>query len=116
MVSETDVEQYNSKIPAVNKDIDIYNLEIEKYILTNERGIECNIELINNGKSKATNIYVDIEFPNDIQIVEGSIEDLEVPSKPKLPKNPVKEAERKYNMPFDMAQYAGCLESQDHLE
>lgn len=107
LVSETDVEQYNSKIPEVNKDIDSYNLEIEKYTLTKEQGIECNIELTNNGKSKATNIYVDIEFPQDILIVEGSMEDLEVPSKPKLPKNPVKEAERKYNTPFDMTRYAG---------
>ena len=30
-----------------------------------------------------------------------------MPSKPKLPKNPVKSAERKYNKPFDVAQYAG---------
>ncbi|MGE7988546.1 hypothetical protein [Lysinibacillus fusiformis] len=41
--------------------------------------------------------------------LHGSIEDLEVPSTPKLPKNPVKEAERKYNTPFDMTQYAGMF-------
>lgn len=107
MVSETEVEQYNLEIPTVNTDIDFYNLELENYTLAKECGIECNIELINKGKSKATNIYVDIEFPNDIKIVEGSLEDLIVPSKPKLPKNPVKAAERKYNKPFDVAQYAG---------
>lgn len=92
-VSAQDVEQYNNSIPS-QQDLDDYNKECERFYKIKNYSSALVIEVANNGSAKASNIYVDIEFPEGILIYEIG----EKHSEPKnpIPINPIKRAQTEY--------------------
>lgn len=109
LITDEEVENYNSLFEAANEEINEYNLTIENYRKSQELGLECSINLSNQGNCKATNIYVDIEFPKEIQIIEGGLDSLSIPTTPQLPKNPIEVAKRKIKKraPMDYSSLLG---------
>lgn len=95
-VVKADIETYNSLVAESNLKIETYNSELEKYKRAIDIGIEYQITLCNEGKAKATNIFVDMYFPEEVDLIEGGIDGLKEPELPDLPKNPLEEAEAKY--------------------
>lgn len=95
LISDGEIEEYNSLIEETNEKIVEYNIQIEEFVRAQEFGVECEISIYNGGKAKATNIFVDIEFPEEVKVIEGGIGDLTSPKTPKIPKNPIKVAESK---------------------
>ena len=90
------IEKYNSLVVESNRKIEKYNSELETYKRAIETGIEYQITLFNEGKAKATNIFVDMYFPEEVDVIEGGIGGLTAPEIPEIPKDPLQEAEAKY--------------------
>lgn len=92
-VSAQDIEKYNSSIPN-QQDLDDYNKECERFYKIKNYSSALVIEVANSGSFKANNIYVDIEFPEEVLIYEIG----EKHSEPKnpIPINPIKRAQNKY--------------------
>ncbi|MFA5597591.1 MAG: DUF4062 domain-containing protein [Pusillimonas sp.] len=92
-VSEQDIEKYNNSIPS-QQDLEDYNKECERLYKIKKYSSALVIEVANKGSAKANNVYVDIEFPEDILIYETG----EKHSEPKnpIPINPIKLAQTKY--------------------
>lgn len=90
------IEKHNSLVDETNIKIEKYNGELERYKRAINTGIEYEITLCNNGKAKATNIFADLYFPEQVELIEGGIESLFEPEIPELPLDPLKTAEAKY--------------------
>jgi len=92
-VSEQDIEKYNISIPS-QQDLDDYNQECERFYKIKNYSSALVIEVSNSGSAKANNIFVDIEFPEEVLIYEIG----EKHSEPKnpIPFSPIKLAQNKY--------------------
>lgn len=90
-----DIESYNQSLPSKEK-IDEYNWQRELYFRIKGTSISLQIDIENLGVSKANEIYIDIDFPKEILVMEEyDIKELELPDSP-IPKNPLRVAEEKY--------------------
>lgn len=77
------------------EDFDEYKKKFEAYLRQKFSDKKLQLTIINNGTNKATEIYVDIEFPAEVKLVdENEIEDLEAPQG--FPENPINLAEQEY--------------------
>lgn len=92
-ITDEEIEEYNKNIPNKNI-VDNYNKESEKYYKIKNCSLDLLLEICNEGTIKANNIYIDIEFPNEIIIFE-SHDKFELPENP-LPYSPLKRAEAQY--------------------
>lgn len=92
-VSEQDIEKYNNFIPS-QQDLEDYNKKCETLYKIKNYSSALVIDVANNGSAKASNVYVDIEFPEGILIYETGEKHSE-PKKP-IPINPIKRAQAKY--------------------
>jgi cell division septum initiation protein DivIVA len=94
-VTKGDIEKYNSALPKKDE-IDKYIKEMILYKRINETGLDFNLSVINNGTVKATNVYIDITFPEELKIM--SKWDIRQYKKPNvdIPKNPIIEAYNKH--------------------
>ncbi|MGE6515267.1 DUF4062 domain-containing protein [Lysinibacillus sphaericus] len=95
-IAKESIKEHNSLVDETNIKIEKYNGELERYKRAINTGIEYEITLCNNGKAKATNIFVDMYFPEEVEVIEGGIDDLTEPEVPELPKDPLQVAEEKY--------------------
>ncbi|MEI7000353.1 hypothetical protein ACOQJ6_33345, partial [Klebsiella pneumoniae] len=69
-ISEDDIEKYNREIPSQNELFN-YNKEIERFYKINNYSSALEILVSNIGSIKATNVYIDIEFPDAFLIYEN---------------------------------------------
>ena len=90
-----EIERYNQSLPS-NEEIDDYNCQREMYFRIKGASIDFQIDIENLGISKANEIYIDIEFPKEVLVMEKhDVKDLEFPDNP-IPKNPLRIAEEKF--------------------
>lgn len=92
-VSEQDIEKYNISIPS-QQDLDDYNQECERFYKIKNYSSALAIKVSNSGSAKANNIFVDIEFPEEVLIYEIG-EKYSEPKNP-IPFSPIKLAQNKY--------------------
>lgn len=95
-IAKESIKEHNSLVDETNIKIEKYNGELERYKRAIDTGIEYEITLCNNGKAKATNIFVDMYFPEEVEVIEGGIDDLTEPEVPELRKDLLQVAEEKY--------------------
>ncbi|MEK4499912.1 hypothetical protein [Bacillus sp. FSL R12-0069] len=83
-------------MPSI-QEIDKFNQEAEYYTRLSNTGISLSFDVYNFGSAKANEIYIDMDFPEEIKIIKkDEIEDLEFPDAPKMPENPIEVAEKEY--------------------
>ncbi|MGE7694371.1 DUF4062 domain-containing protein [Lysinibacillus sp. NPDC094177] len=95
-ITKESIDKHNLLVEENNVKIEDYNRELESYKRAKDMGTEYEITLCNDGKAKATNIFVDMYFPEEVKVIEGGIDDLTKPEIPELPKDPLQVAEEKY--------------------
>lgn len=96
-VTEEDINNYNRSLPP-KEERDKYIKEKIEYLRIKKSGKDIDIKVSNDGSIKANNIYIDIEFPKEIKVVEtNKIDDLKEPKKLEMPINPIKRAEKEYS-------------------
>jgi hypothetical protein len=96
-VTEEDVNNYNKSLPP-KEERDRYIKEKIEYLRIKNSGKDIDIKVSNDGSIKANNIYIDIEFPKEIKVVEtDKIDDFKEPKKLEMPVNPIKRAEKEYS-------------------
>ncbi|MCS4403693.1 DUF4062 domain-containing protein, partial [Klebsiella pneumoniae] len=93
-ISEDDIEKYNREIPSQNELFN-YNKEIERFYKINNYSSALEILVSNIGSIKATNVYIDIEFPDAFLIYEND-DTFSEPESP-LPVNPIIRAKSEYS-------------------
>jgi hypothetical protein len=94
-VSESDIEKYNRGLPSAEK-IDAFNKKLEFYWRIKETSLPISLTIINNGKTKAREVFVDIRFPRELLVLEK--EDANTHKFPEIPfpENPIHKAEERY--------------------
>lgn len=91
----SELENYNQSLPSKDE-IDEYNWQREMYFRIKGTSIGLQIDIENLGVSKANEIYIDIDFPKEILVMDKyDIKDFEHPDSP-IPKNPLIIAEEEY--------------------
>lgn len=94
LVSDKAIQTYNEALPneAV---INQYVNSMAEYNRIRKGGVAFIIQIENIGTSKATDVRVSIEFPEEFLIYEVSdLDDIKEPPMPAMPKNPIYEAEK----------------------
>lgn len=96
-VTEEDINNYNKSLPPMEERNGYIKEKIE-YLRIKNSGKDIDIKVSNDGSIKANNIYIDIEFPKEIKVIEtDKIDDLKEPEKLEMPVNPIKRAEKEYS-------------------
>ncbi len=100
-ISEEEIKEFNNSIPT-QSEVDEYNKEYERHYKIKNYASEFSIRVSNTGTTKANNIFIDIEFPDEVLV-------LEIDQKNKKPENPtpyspIKRAENKYNVALQESQ------------
>jgi len=91
----SEIDKYNQSLPS-KEDVDEFNFLREIYFRIKGTSISIQIGIENLGVSKANEIYIDVSFPKEVLVMDKyDIKEFEHPESP-IPKNPIKEAERKY--------------------
>jgi len=92
-ISENEIELYNKAVEENAEEIEKYKLEYSIYDNIKNNSLELDISVSNVGKSKASDVYIDINFPKEVIIYEkGDYNALVRPLPPHLPENPVEKA------------------------
>ena len=92
LVTQEIIDDYNSKLPN-KKVIDEYDDRMRIYNEIRKNGQCLDFIISNDGTAKATDINITLEFPKSFIVLKRSeAENLSVPEKPKMPKNPIDEA------------------------
>lgn len=96
-VTEEEINDYNKSLPP-KEERDRYVKEKIEYLRIKDSGKDIATKVSNDGSIKANNIYIDIEFPKEIKVVEtDKIDDLKEPEKLEMTVNPIKKAEKEYS-------------------
>lgn len=95
-VSKEELEDYNENLPDEG-DVKKYNYLNYRYRSVKENGVVLGINIVNSGNVKATDINVDIDAPETVIVKEkADAIDMASPERPKMAKNPIEEAKKKY--------------------
>lgn len=95
-VNNDEIISYNSFINSNREIVDEYNKELEERNHINCNKNDVSITLINQGKSIANKIYVDIQFPTEILVMHGE-KFIEMPKPIEfLPRHPQSSAIMRY--------------------
>ncbi|MFZ3590533.1 hypothetical protein ACOI1C_15095 [Bacillus sp. DJP31] len=94
-IDQKELNEYNSNLIDEIEKVKNYNQEIKIYIRVTEMGVPFKIELSNTGKAIANNVYVEVTFPNEIEVIEAKIEDFTKPRVPRVNEKPSKERRNK---------------------
>lgn len=92
-VSEDELKKYNNNIPS-QSEIDSYNDARERFYKIENYSVPLVIEVSNEGTVKANNLYIDIEFPDEIFVYEKDTE-FDEPKNP-IPFSPIARAKSRY--------------------
>ena len=94
-VSFEDIEKYNNALPTID-DIERYYLEMRRYTELKENGYLLDFIVSNDGTAKATNVSIDLEFPEQFIVMKKrSADGYPRPERPAIPENPITEAENR---------------------
>lgn len=93
-ISKEDINKYNDTLPSQNE-LDKYNDESEKIYKIKNYSSPLVIEISNRGSAKANNLFIDIEFPDELFVYKNN-EEFSNPKSP-IPLNPINGAQTKYN-------------------
>jgi hypothetical protein len=94
-LSSPELESYNQSLPS-NDEVDEYNWNKEIFFRIKGTSTDLKIDIENLGISKANEVFIDIEFPNEILVMHKyDIDDFKHPDSP-IPENPLRKAEKKY--------------------
>lgn len=92
LVTEQDLQAYNDELPT-QEEITEYNDRNSLYENAQKNAHCFRLAITNNGHGKANNVYIDLQFPNELLAYYNyDIEDIEKPEKVNLPENPVQKA------------------------
>lgn len=92
-ISEKEIEIYNTAIKEAAEEIEKYKTEYSIYDNIKNNSLELLILVLNTGKSKASDVYIDINFPKEVIIYEkGDFNSLPKPLPPHVPENPIEKA------------------------
>lgn len=101
IICDKDIDDYNSTIPKEIDDVKEYNKKLDLFEKVSSTGLEFQITLINKGSIKANNIYVDLEFPSSVTVLDGVKSNYSQPTVPSLKLNPLKRAKKLYDNGVD---------------
>lgn len=94
-ISDESIIKYNDSLPT-KEELDSYNTRISYFNMVQKSYCDLSIAIENNGKRKATEVYVEIDFPEDILLLRKDVlTDMKAPKNP-MPKDIIKIAEEKY--------------------
>ncbi|CCJ78895.1 DUF4062 domain-containing protein [Cronobacter muytjensii] len=95
LISKDDIETYNKKIPT-NEQVDQYNRRLFLYECYKNQSIKFNPLLENLGRRVASDIYIEIEYPDFVVFLSQDNEDFfsDIPVL-NIPETPLEVAERK---------------------
>lgn len=93
-ISSSDVESYNNSLPSQDE-LELYNLKMDFFYHHKNFSSPLTIDVINLGNVKATDMYIDIIFPNDLIVIDSNTK-IEEPKNP-IPPNPIELAESDLN-------------------
>ncbi|RDU34718.1 hypothetical protein DRW41_22090 [Neobacillus piezotolerans] len=96
-LDKENVENYNNNLLNIERVIKKYNNELEFYTRAHLNGLEVKMSVSNLGEIKGNNVYVELTFPSSVWVIEEGKEEMAKPSVPVLPKNPVTQAQKKYD-------------------
>ncbi len=68
-ISQEDIEKYNTALPN-HEILNDYNNEIMLYYRIKDNAEDFDITVYNDGKIKANQVYIEIQFPNEIKIID----------------------------------------------
>lgn len=89
-ISKTEIEDYNKSIEENYEEIEKYKTDYLLFDNIKNNASELTFTVSNNGKSKATDVYIDVQFPNEVIIFEkGDFRDIAKPISPDVLENPV---------------------------
>lgn len=84
-----EIESYNSSLPT-DKEVDLYNKKMRLHCNYKNNAITVKPVLRNNGRAFASNVYVEIDFPEFLIVLKGSNEDFFIKEpKLKIPESPI---------------------------
>lgn len=95
-VTNDQIEVYNRMLPT-EEEFTLYRNALELYIRKKFSGQDLRVAVINDGTDKASDIYIDIEMPEEVIIIdEDDLEDLKAPDELNIPEHPLHIAEKGY--------------------
>lgn len=91
-VSQDEIQEYNDSLPPA-EELQKFNEDLELIKRIKEHHSDLSILVENVGKKRADDIYIDIEFPPSLMVVEKKeVEDCEYPVLEGVKVNPIKKA------------------------
>ena len=102
VVTQEKLDKYNKSLPNTQQ-IEEYKRQLQLFYMIKNHSTDIKITVDNEGTLKAKDIYIDLEFPKEIQLyTKKAIEDLQMPKKPITEENPIEKCYR--NNPLIKAQ------------
>lgn len=106
LVNEMQLKEYNEQLPDKDE-VEKYNFLMHRFKTVKENGVVLGISISNDGNVKATDIHVEIVFPESFTVIEkADAIDLTAPKMPKFPDDPIEKAQREYDR-----KYSGLMNS-----
>lgn len=101
ILTKEEIEDYNRKINNINpKDIEEYNNAIMKKCLVENYSRPLSFSIFNNGNIKASNIHIELTFPDSVILFEKDNKpEIEIPKNP-LPPDILEKAKQKLTNPI----------------
>lgn len=94
-INDNEIEEFNSQIPSFEK-VDEFNRKKTFYELISNHKSPLEISVVNTGETKAKEIYIDIELPDEVKVfTKDYLGELKEP-KLYIPDNPLVKANEKY--------------------
>lgn len=101
------INEYNKQVDKHANQIELYKRDYIKYINIKNNHLKLSIEISNDGKSIANDIFIDINFPKQIVLFEKEdLSNIKKPSKPAIIENPVNTALKEENSYLDEDKYS----------
>lgn len=99
MITQEEINEYNKSLPS-QEELYKYIRSMKRYNAIKENNINIEIEVENVGTSKANDLRVQLEFPEDLIIYKRrKVEKLKVPKAPEKGVNPIEKLMvKKYNL------------------
>lgn len=94
-ISQASINEYNDTLPS-SEVLDKFKEDWRFYKQAKEDPFYLDLKVCNDGNMKAKDIYVEIEFPNEIEVYKSS-SDITEPVMPHKGKNPIDEYYKKRN-------------------
>lgn len=97
-VTQEEIEQYNNNLPS-KETLEEYVDSLMLYKYKKEASVDFEFYIENNGKCKANDVNITMEFPDGLLVLERElVECLQEPDAPEKPYNPIEEAIKKISM------------------